>query len=359
VKIKKSIKKAFLIAAWLVVCSGMLTLLIAANQKTQDHVCKKVIITINGNGEKYSIDKGDIMRLLQTATHSKLLQQPVSAFNIANLENFLKEDTWIGDANIYFDSQDVMHVLVSENEPVARIFTASGASFYIDSAARRMPLLPKVSMRLPVFTNYPDRIRPNAKDSALVAGVKSLALFINKDAFWSAQIAQIDIAEAGTFEAIPMIGNHIIKMGKADHIDQKFKRLFLFYKQVLSKTGFDKYKVLNIEFDNQVVATRNGAASAIDSVQLQRNVQALLQKNNLQQAEAASNNIIDTVRFANTILFKPAADTTAHTAKPKAIAAHHPVSGKPKTKVSPIKTNKSAAKPKGTKVPKAVMPKKR
>ena len=361
VRIKKTIKKAFIIAAWLVVGSGMLTLLIAANQKEQAHTCKKLIVTIKGSGSTYAIDKEDIIKRLQTSASEKLIGKALSDFNLVKLEDQLKKDLWIGDADIYFDSQDALHVLITEKDPIARVFTASGNSFYLDSSARRMPLLDKVSIRLPVFTNFPDAKVLKAKDSALLNDVKQVARFINKDPFWSAQIAQIDITENNTFEAIPVVGNHIIKIGKAEGIETKFKKLFLFYQMVLSKTGFDKYSILDIQFTNQVVATRKGAVSAIDSVQLQRNIQELLTKNNLQlQKENEGEEVVKPEAPTMTI------DTASvHDEKPAVVASDKKQEAKisNKNKVS-VKRNSTSVKPKlkqttskPVRKPKAVMPK--
>ena len=55
---------------------------------------------------------------------------------------------------------------------------------------------------------------------------------------------------------IPVVGNHMVKLGNGENIEQKFNRLFIFYKQVLSKTGFDKYKTIDVQYAGQVVASK-------------------------------------------------------------------------------------------------------
>ena len=82
--------------------------------------------------------------------------------------------------------------------------------------------------------------------------------FISTDPFWNSQVAQIDIiADCGTgcweFEMIPVVGRHVVKLGDGNNIDQKFKRLFAFYEQVLNRTGFDHYKTIDVRFAGQVV----------------------------------------------------------------------------------------------------------
>jgi cell division protein FtsQ len=52
---------------------------------------------------------------------------------------------------IYFDSHDVLHITAIEREPIAKEYLLqTGTSFYMDSAMKRMPLLQKMSVRVPV-----------------------------------------------------------------------------------------------------------------------------------------------------------------------------------------------------------------
>ncbi|MEO6071328.1 MAG: cell division protein FtsQ/DivIB [Chitinophagaceae bacterium] len=279
-KIKKTIQKALVLTAWSLVGCGMFVLLAAAKRKQQHHYCRQVSVTIKG--DKTYIDKGDIVKVLSSEAKGSLIHKPVTQFDLSQLEKKLESQAWIRDAELYFDSKDVLHVFVWEREPIARVFTTSGSTFYLDSSGKRLPLLNKVSARVPVITNFIAAKRLNAADSVLLNEVKELLQFITADDFWKVQIAQIDITPAHNFELIPVVGNHLIKLGTADNYKEKLQRLFVFYQQVLSKTGFDKYSVIDLRYDGQVVASQKGDYTTIDSVQLQKNIKELLAKTRLQ-----------------------------------------------------------------------------
>jgi cell division protein FtsQ len=270
---------------WIAIGSGLLTLLIAANRKEQNHLCKDVSIKIKGVGETFYIDKGDIITILKNGSGKKLVGQPLNKMNLAGMERLLERSSWVADAEIYFDSQDVLHITAIERQPIARIFTRGGTSFYIDSAARRLPLLQKMSIRVPVVTNFPVEKKLKKQDSIFLNAIRDLSLFITNDSFWNAQVAQIDIVDGMRIELIPTIGNHIIKIGTADNFQEKFNRLFVFYKKVLSKTGFDHYSVVDVQYKGQVVATQRGTVSKVDALQLQKNIEELMKK--AQQAQEA------------------------------------------------------------------------
>lgn len=255
----------------------MLSLLLAAMRNEEKGVCRDYSISISGTENELFIDRDDVELLLKKEAGGSLKGKKLAALNLQALETELEKSKWILDAVLYVDKQDVLHVHVDEREPVARIFTAQGSSFYIDRNGERLPLSDKVSARVPVFTGVPDVKKLSYADSVLWNRITAAADYIRKDPFWMAQVAQIEITPDRQFEMIPVVGNHVVKMGDGSAIDRQFTRLLIFYKEVLRKTGFDTYKVINVQYKGQVVASR-GQGSAADSVQLRKSVEELLRR---------------------------------------------------------------------------------
>ena len=344
----------------------MFTLLLAAISKKNKGQCKDYSITIKGAKNNFFIDKKDVEQLLMKATHGNIKGVQVSSFNLHSLEQMLEGHTWISDAELYFDNQDVLHISITEKEPLARVFTTGSNSFYIDSAAKRMPLSDKISARVPVFTGFPDKKTWNAKDSALLNDIRAIANYITNDPFWMSQVSQMDISQERNFEMVPLVGNHIVKFGNAANIDQKFKRLMIFYQQVLSKTGFDKYKVIDVQYKGQVVVSRYAGDPKVDSVQLRKNIEKLLQ----QSIDAQNDTLVRTVQVAGKYKIDTAAadlpndsENPEHKLNPNpGLSTSTPVirqqaGGRQADKVVSLPA-KTAAKPGDEKKqPKAVMPK--
>ncbi len=280
-KRKGTIRKIVFVTAWLVVIGGIASLLIAANSSRQARFCRDVVIGIKGSEERLYVEKASILQHLESA-RGVILGKPVDEISLKNLEFHLEQDQWIKRAELFFDREDVLHVFVEERVPVARIFTKSGASFYIDSAGNKMPLLENLNVRVPVITGFPVSIRKIKRDSLFMDDVKSIATYIHNHDFWNAQTGQVDITGDRNFEIIPVIGDHVIRIGKADDFQAKLDRVLLFYKKVLSKTGFNKYSIVDARFNSQVVGVHRGNVSAVDSVQLQKNIKELLERSNIQ-----------------------------------------------------------------------------
>ncbi len=354
---KTTIRKFLFVAVWLCIGGGMLTLLLAAISKKNKGVCSGFEITIKGVQNNFFIDEKDVTTMLMKAAGGNIKGQQVSSLNLYELEKVLEDNTWIEEAELYIDNRDVLHVTVVEKEPVARIFTTANSSFYIDSAGMRMPLSDKLSARVPVFTGFPDRKNWTKADSLLMQQVKNVGVYVFNDRFWMSQVAQIDITPAGTFEMVPVVGNHLVRLGNGEGIDKKFRRLMIFYQQVLSKTGFEKYRVIDVQYKGQVVASKTSTTNKVDSIQLRQNIEKLIK-----QTEEAKNDTL----AANNVkpIVKPETDPEDAGAvsledKPQ-VNPEHPNPNPMKLPLpgpkKPVAGNKKPVKPE-PKQPRAVMPK--
>jgi cell division protein FtsQ len=141
----------------------------------------------------------------------------------------------------------------------------------------QMPLPERNVFRLPVFTGYPGERFGLHRDSVLNRQIRDLVNFLNKDPFWSNQVQEINISSAKTFRITPLIGNQVIEFGDGSDYESKFHRLFIFYREVVTQTGFEKYTGINIAYANQVIATRKqGMVSRADSIQAHKNVMEMI-----------------------------------------------------------------------------------
>jgi cell division protein FtsQ len=257
---KQTILNWMLTTLWLAMGAGLVVLLVAAIRKEDSQPCTGINVVIKGVSNNFFVDKKDILKSIDEYIDGSPVGQPVHLLNLKALESDLQKNIWVKQAQLFFDNNAILQVIVVEREPVARVFTNSGTTFYIDSATAMLPLSEKYSARLPVFTNFPsDKAVLLKQDSLLLKDIYTISMAIQKDSFWMAMIDQIDITPQRNFELVPKVGNSIIVFGDAVNATEKLHKLLLFYKEVIIKTGWDKYSVINVQYANQVVAKRKGA----------------------------------------------------------------------------------------------------
>lgn len=289
---KKKLIRGFLLVLWVVMSASVLVLLISASNIKSNRTCNGIDIKISGVKDYVFLDRHDILRFI-VREEGNPKGKVLAGFNLRHLETSLKKNIWVKDAELFFDNNLLLHVNILEREPVARIFTTSGSSFYIDSSGYKMPLSDKMPVKLPVFTSFPAGKTGSANnDSLLLRHIQKIAGYITGSEFWMAQIAQVDILPDKNFELVPTIGNHIIQFGNGEHVESKFKSLLIFYQQVLRRAGFHAYNRLNVQFANQLIATRRGAVTKIDSVRAINNIEKMIMEART-MAEDSTNVIIE------------------------------------------------------------------
>ena len=244
---------------WLAIGTGCITLLVSGVHGKDVKLCKGVQIEISGVSNNYFIDKNDVYAIIKNFGGDSTGKKTLASIDLKKIEKELEKDVWVKNAELYFDNNDMLKVFVEEREPIARVFTAAGNTFYIDSSCMMLPLSNKFSARLPVFTDFvSDAKILSAADSSLLCDVKNLSLKISADSFLMAMIDQVDITPNRTFEMIPKIGTQSIVFGDALDADAKFSKLKLFYKNIITQAGWNRYKAINLQYKDEVVAVIRG-----------------------------------------------------------------------------------------------------
>jgi cell division protein FtsQ len=292
--INGNIRKLIFISVWIVIGSATLILLIAAIRSRNDKTCKGIAIEVNGEKKgKWLLDRNDIINQLTSDGTEKIKGRALQTFDLRKLEEKLEKHVWIKDAELFFDNNETLQVKLVERKPLARLFTAGGNSFYVDDEGKMLPLSDKLTLKLPLFTGYPyEKNNIKSGDSVLMTGVMAISRYIAADSFWNAQIAQVEITPARNFEMVPTVGNHIIEFGSGDFPEKKFQKLMTFYKQVISKTGINKYARINVQYDQQVIGIKKAMMiSKADSIRAVKNIREMIESaQEMQQAIADSSN---------------------------------------------------------------------
>ena len=184
---------------------------------------------------------------------------PLEKINLTQLEKFIEKTEWVKNAEFFINNKLVLEVKIEQRIPIARIFTASGTSFYIDNEGSRLPLKQLTVLNLPVFTGFPTyQPKLSSPDSVLLKDVLFFAKTIQKHRFFMAQVAQVNIEPNGTFQMVPTLGDHLVLLGTVDQLEDKLNRLFTFYKKVWLGSGVNAYQYIDCRFNHQVVALKKG-----------------------------------------------------------------------------------------------------
>ncbi|WP_240773197.1 hypothetical protein [Pontibacter sp. SGAir0037] len=225
-----------------------------ANSRQNEKICKKVYVNIDNEYKNYFIGDKEVRDLLTREGERKLEGLPNSNIELKNLEKRLEAHKFVKAAEVYKGLDGNVHVIVKQNRPIARILR-SDQDVYIDEEGTVLPLSDTYTARVIPITKsaYSKALDKGFFQDSTGQAYLSLLKFIEKDQFWKAQLAHMHIDGKGKVSFLPQVGEHTIEFGKPDEVETKFKKLLVFYKEVLPVMGWDRYKRVNVEFEDQII----------------------------------------------------------------------------------------------------------
>ena len=254
---------------WILLTSGLFALLGFTYMEHDSLVCQHYDITIDYGNADVLITKDDIYLIAKQTGHI-LKGEKFGMINAGKMESAIRKQPYIAKANVYVTIEGNVQIDIVQRQPILRIFNQRGESYYLDGTGHLLPLNPDFSARVPIANGFiPEsysksanylqdsiHIKDSVQNKSVMNNLFRLSNYIMKDAFLKALIDEIYVCNSGEFELIPKIGNQVIVFGKAENMKDKFSRLLLFYRHGLNKTGWNKYNVINIKYNNQVVCSK-------------------------------------------------------------------------------------------------------
>jgi cell division protein FtsQ len=61
------------------------------------------------------------------------------------------------------------------------------------------------------------------------------------------------VTNGGEFIMAPLVGDQQIILGSVRRLDDKFRRLKIFYREGMPAAGWRKYRSINLKFNGQIV----------------------------------------------------------------------------------------------------------
>lgn len=252
-KINFNIKRELKITAILAV----VFVLIAFSERKQGSVAvKDIVIKIENIEGNQFIDEEDIIDLMQL-DEENLKGASLNKLNLKQIEQRIKMNRFVKDAQLYSDLKGNLIVKATLRRPVARLIRNDGPDGYIAEDGTVMPVSDKFSTRVVLISGSYIRgllSLENLNNTEETKNLMTLLDMIRTDKFWRAQIAQLDIDSKGHINIMPQIGGQVIEFGVADNLETKFKKMKIFYKEILPQRGWNTYKRVNLEYEGQIIA---------------------------------------------------------------------------------------------------------
>jgi cell division protein FtsQ len=250
-------KSVFNYFAWIVGLGGIVTLMSFIEVKKHEVNCTNIKILIPGADN--FIEREEIDAILKQS-EGQLIGRKLEDINLHAIEEKIKSNPYIALATVYADMDGVIHIEISQRQPLLRVINMGGQDYYIDRDGLKMPVSPNFTANVVVANgNIMEHFtgRVDTLITKMASDLYKTARFLKKDSLWDAQIEQIFVNEKNDIILIPRVGNQRIILGDADSLETKMTNLLTFYKKAMPQVGWDTYKTINIKYTNQIVCEKS------------------------------------------------------------------------------------------------------
>lgn len=232
----------------ILVLTGLVILSWKTSEKRLSEPCSGIKINIDTQENLRFVTRDMILDSLDKK-YDDLIGSPLEDINIYLLEEFIESNHNIEKAELYLSINGHLFVEIQQRKPLLRVFEPQ-QSYYLDDDLLKFSLSDKFSARVKhLYWSEPNLVREKE--------LSKLMMHINEDPFMDAQIIAIEFDEDNEIVLYPRMGQHKIVIGKSTDLKKKITKLKAFYKHGLEEIGWDKYKILNLKYENQVVCTKN------------------------------------------------------------------------------------------------------
>jgi cell division protein FtsQ len=252
-KIKINIRRELKIAVSL----GVLFFFIGFSERQQSATSViDIIIQVENTLENHLLDEQDIIDLMQLNSEN-LKGASLEKLNLKTIERRILANKLVDNAQLYSDLKGNLIVKAILRRPIARIIRNNEPDKYIAEDGTIMPVSDKFTPRVVLISGaYVKSLLTLKSLNTSDEGRQLMVILktIREDDFWRAQITQLDIDRKAYITMLPQIGHQTIEFGSPDGVAFKFKKLRVFYKEILPQMGWNKYHRVNVEFGDQIIA---------------------------------------------------------------------------------------------------------
>lgn len=241
---------------------GLFILLSFVNREQNNRIVKKPEIKINKLIGDPFMDESDVENLVYTRLDT-LEGKLIKELKLGEIESLLETDHSVKNAEVYTSIEGDVHLNIELKRVIVRFKPDTTNGFYLDDEGGIMNWVSKYTPRVLTVTGHLHKYNRFIKDSLvqrdlrthskLIKDIYAFASFINKSSYWTAQIGQVYINENGDAVIIPLVGNQEFILGDLSDYELKLNKIKIFHQKIAKKVGWNKYKIVNLKFDNQIV----------------------------------------------------------------------------------------------------------
>lgn len=220
-----------------------------SSQKITDN---KISVKMSEKTPVYFVDEKDIREIVKKENPSG----KVGDLNIPSLEKKINALPAVDSANVYLNLNGKLNLDIKQRVPVFRL-NKDGKDFYVDEKGVEFPISRTYSHPCMLVTG---NVQPDEYEK-----LAELVEKIDKDDFSKKYFIGISKYK-DSYNLLTSEGNYRVEIGDLDNIDFKVKGFKTFVEKYLVYQDPQKYSMVSVKYQNQIVTTLNPYFKENDSL---------------------------------------------------------------------------------------------
>lgn len=261
-------KNTMKIIGWVLFTCLVLVVLGFVDAKEESVALQDPSIRIEKGGGHTFITEDGAKELLNDLGYS-FKNQDASQLELDRIEAELSEVPGVESVEAYTFSNGEVAIEIKQQTPIARVILYDGKmGCYLDESGKQIPLSKSYVAKVPVFSGHihepyndiPEvseiTVNDSIADLHVIDDIYKVAKALHNRPFLKDLALQFYVNAKDEFEMIPRVGNHRILLGKAERLNDKFKRLENFYTSTsIDPREYNMFDTINLKYKKQLVCS--------------------------------------------------------------------------------------------------------
>ena len=214
--------------------------------RNKEKVCCRLVVIVDKSKDCGLITENEVVQILEKNDLNPI-GKTLKNIRTDSIEDILRKNPMVKSAECYKLPSGRIDIIIQQRNPMFRV--VGMGSYYIDDNRKPLPVSLNYAAYIPVVSGH-------VTVSMVTGKMYDFLLYVKNSPFWNAQIEQIYVKEDQKIELVPRVGDAIILLGAVDNYIVKLEKLRKLYSKGFNVIGWNKYKLIDLQYKDQVVCNK-------------------------------------------------------------------------------------------------------
>lgn len=221
--------------------------------------CTGLNVVIKDSSANRFVTKADIEKFLNRE-YGEYAGKPLDSLDLTKVEKIVDSRSAVYKSEAFTTRDGKLNITVTQRTPVVR-FQKNDGGFYADAEGFLFPLQSSYASRVQVIdgdiplkanSGYKGELS-DPKEKEWLMKVLNVVNYMESSKLWRDKIVQITVSDGGELSLVPRIGQEVFLFGQPDDIEDKFRKMEMYYRNIVPEKGASHYTRVSVEYEGQIV----------------------------------------------------------------------------------------------------------